>query len=172
MEKIISVEKGLEFICSPEFDKSFFEVLVVSLGSSKRKTLKFPFGISEPEINAKLSQAVAPSAANVAPLSADIALEHCGLYKKNIYCLYTLLHDNGIRSFVAWLQEWYIRNFLASLIVLAAESPAFAVGSQQEQPEQTPGGGIVFTVARMLSRIGALADNSFSDNSFSSQGLI
>jgi hypothetical protein len=153
MEKIISPEKSLEFAYSPEFNKSFFEVFVVSLGSSKRRTLKFPLGISESEINAKLDQAVAPGATNVVPLSVNIVLEHCNLYQKNIYYLYTLLHDPGMHSFVGWLQEWYTRNFLASLTALAMESPAFAAGSLQERLKQTPCDGIAFTVGQMLNKI-------------------
>ncbi|MDR2689558.1 MAG: hypothetical protein LBB76_07340 [Azoarcus sp.] len=153
MEKIISTEKGLDFIYRPEFNRSFFGVSVVSLGSSKRKTLKFPLGISETEINAKLNQAVAPGVKNVVPLSVNIILEHCNLYQKNIYYLYTLLHDPNMHSFINWLQEWYTRNFLASLTALAMESPAFEAGSLQEQLGRASCDGIAFTVGEVLNQI-------------------
>ncbi|MEY4561005.1 MAG: hypothetical protein RLZZ618_282 [Pseudomonadota bacterium] len=155
MMKIIRADRGIEFAYSPEFNKAFFEVWVVSFGSAKRKSLKIPLGITESALNAKLDAATASGAAKAALLSPIHAPQHCRLYERNSYYLSTLLHDASMHSFISWLQEWYIRNFTASLVALALESPAFADGSLQAALQQASDSAVAGTVGEMLVQIDA-----------------
>lgn len=160
MEKIISTECGLEFAYDPDSNKSYFLAMVVPMRHGKSASLKFPFGISDQDLMAKVSQAIASGGAEHNPLTAELALRHIDLYERNIYYFLTLQHDPELRSFLSWLCEWYTRNFFASLAVLALESPDFESGLMQKQLAEGSGSGVSATLGSLLSKISSVANHS------------